>query len=829
MKLAFSTLGCPNWSWTDIITTAKDLGFDGIEVRGINHQLYAPSATPFQPTHIEETKAKLQQLRLEISCLSSSCYLFDTENLSQHLKDGKAYIDLAHKLGITYVRVLGDKEPHVTDQVDLSVVKSSLLELADYANDKNVTILIETNGVFANSSTMKHLIEELNKENIGVLWDIHHPYTFMKEPLEQTYYNLKPYIKYIHVKDSIIVNDRVQYKMIGEGEIPIKRLIKTLTSEQYDGYVVLEWTKRWQSDLEDAGIVFPHFINTIREYQHATSHILNAKGLVRLTMGDLIDQIANAYPDHEGVVYGDQDYRKTYKEFKEEVNQVAKGLMAINIKKGDHVAIWATNYPQWVVALFATAKIGAVLVTVNTNYKIFEAEYLLKQSDATTLILMDGFKDTNYVEIINKLCPELEHSEPGRLTSTKFPYLKNVIYLDKQRQSGMFLWEDLYELGSHITDEALYTVQASLDPDDIINMQYTSGTTGFPKGVMLTHYNIINNGKNIGDCMGFTEKDRLCIPVPFFHCFGLVLGILASITHGSTIVPVDHYSPEIVMSTLDREKCTACHGVPTMWIAMLNHSNFKKYDFSHLRTGIMAGSPCPEKAMRQVVEEMGCNEITIAYGQTESSPVCTQTRVNDSIEKRVATVGRPLSFVECRVVDPETGLDCDIDVQGEFVTRGYHVMKGYYKMPEATATAIDSDGWLHTGDLATMDKDGYYKITGRIKDMIIRGGENIYPKEIEEFLYTVEGILDVQVIGIPDKTYNEVVGAFIILKEDSSLTEDDIKEKVRTHMARHKVPSHIFFTDAFPMTASGKIQKYRLREMAAEMLNLSEEDLNATV
>lgn len=829
MKLAFSTLGCPNWSWIDIITTAKDLGFDGIEVRGINHQLFAPNALPFQAEHIKETRDKLQQLKLEISCLSSSCYLFDLDNLNQHIQDGKAYIDLAKDLDIKYVRVLGDKEPHITDSIDLSIVKSSLNTLADYASSKDVTLLIETNGLFADSNIMKTFIEDIEKDNVGVLWDIHHPYTFMKEPIEQTYYTLKPYIKYIHVKDSVLINNEVKYKMIGEGDIPIKRLIKTLTSEQFDGYVVLEWTKRWQSDLEDAGIVFPHFINTIKDYQNATSYILHSQGLVRMTMGDLIDQIAKAYPDHDGVIYGDQDYRKTFKEFKEEVDQVAKGLMAININKGDHVAIWATNYPQWIVALFATAKIGAVLVTVNTNYKIFEAEYLLRQSDATTLILMDGFKDTNYIDIINKLCPELQHSDPGHLVSAKFPYLKNIIYLDKKAQAGMFLWEDLYTLANQVSDEALYTVQASLDPDDIINMQYTSGTTGFPKGVMLTHYNIINNGKNIGDCMGFTEKDRLCIPVPFFHCFGLVLGILAAITHGATVVPVDHYSPEVVMSTIDKEKCTACHGVPTMWIAMLNHPNFRKYDYSSLRTGIMAGSPCPETAMRQVVEEMGCNEITIAYGQTESSPVCTQTRIDDSIQKRVATVGRPLPYVECRVVDPETGEVCDYDVQGEFVTRGYHVMKGYYKMPEATAAAIDSDGWLHTGDLATMDKDGYYKITGRIKDMIIRGGENIYPKEIEEFLYTVDGILDVQVIGIPDKTYNEVVGAFVILKDGSQLTEDDIKDQVRNHMARHKVPSHIFFTEAFPMTASGKIQKYKLREMASELLNLSEEDLNATV
>ncbi|PKM93369.1 MAG: AMP-dependent synthetase [Firmicutes bacterium HGW-Firmicutes-1] len=829
MKLAFSTLGCPNWSWSDMISTAKDLGFDGIEVRGIAHQLFAPKALPFTPENIEATKSKLNHLNLEISCLSSACYLFDQVNLLQHLSDGKEYIDLASNLGVKYVRVLGDKEPHVTEPVDMNAVREATIILADYAKSKDVTILIETNGVFANSATMKAFIGSLKKENVGVLWDIHHPFTFMNETLEHTYDTLKSFIKYIHVKDSVVVNGTVIYKMLGEGTIPIKELIKYLSADQYDGYVVLEWTKRWQKDLEDPGIVFPHFMNTIKSYQVSSSNVLTAKGLVKLTMGDLIDQVADAYPNHEGVAYGDQDYRKTYGELRDEINQVAKGFMALGIKKGDSVAVWATNYPEWITALFATAKIGAVLVTVNTNYKIYEAEYLLKQSDSTTLILMDGFKDTNYVEILNKLCPELSQSEPGKLNSVKFPYLKNIIYLDNATYAGMYHWKDLTSLGKDIPDEDLFSIQRSLDPDDIINMQYTSGTTGFPKGVMLTHYNIVNNGKNIGDCMHFTKDDRLCIPVPFFHCFGLVLGLLACVTHGSTMVPVDHYNPEVVMSTLDKEKCTACHGVPTMWIAMLNHPNFKNYDFTSLRTGIMAGSPCPEKAMRQVVEDMGCTEITIAYGQTEAAPVCTQSKADDSIERKVTTVGRALPFVECKVVDPETGETSPYGIQGEFVARGYNVMKGYYKMPEATSAAIDENGWLHTGDLATMDEEGYYKITGRIKDMIIRGGENIYPKEIEEFLYTVDGILDVQVIGIPDKEYNEVVGAFVILKEGSTLTVDNIKDEVRTHMARHKVPKHIFFTDSFPMTASGKIQKFKLRDLAVETLQLSEDDLNATV
>ena len=544
--------------------------------------------------------------------------------------------------------------------------------------------------------------------------------------------------------------------------------------------------------------------------------------LMKITIGDLLDHMAEKYPDHDAILYTDRPFRKTYSEFRDICNTVAKGFMAMGIKKGDHVAIWATNYPEWILAQFATAKIGAVLVTVNTNYKIFEVEYLLRQSDSNTLILIEGFKDSNYVDIMNQLCPELKDSKPGELNSAALRCLKNVIYVGDKNHPGMFNWNDLYEMASKISDEALLERQRSLDIHDVINMQYTSGTTGFPKGVMLTHYNVVNNGKCIGDCMNFTHEDKLCIPVPFFHCFGCVLGIMACVTHGTTMVPIEYYQPLKVMEAIQNEGCTAVHGVPTMFIAMLEHPEFSKFTFPKLRTGIMAGSPCPVKVMKQVVDQMGAKEITIAYGQTEASPVCTQTRVDDSIELRVSTVGRALPFIECKVVDPATNTELPYGTAGEFVARGYNVMKGYYKMPEATAQAIDSEGWLHTGDLATMDENGYFKITGRIKDMIIRGGENIYPKEIEEFLYTHPAVKDVQVIGVPDKQYGEVVMACIILKEGVSCTEDEIKESVRTHMARHKTPQYVRFVDGFPMTASGKIQKYKLREQAIEELGLQE-------
>jgi fatty-acyl-CoA synthase len=545
-------------------------------------------------------------------------------------------------------------------------------------------------------------------------------------------------------------------------------------------------------------------------------------GLLEITVGDLLDSMAERYPDHDAVLYTDRPFRKTYKEFKNLTDTVAKGLMAMGVKKGDHVSIWATNYPEWLLTMFATAKIGAVMVTVNTNYKIFEAEYLLRQSDTSTLILIEGFKDCNYVDIINELCPELAGSEPGKLSSKKLPVLKNVIYVGDKKHDGMFNWNDLYEWASKVSDEELMERQRSLDIRDVINMQYTSGTTGFPKGVMLTHYNIVNNGKCIGDCMNFTHEDKLCIPVPFFHCFGCVLGIMACVTHGTTMVPVDYFQPLKVMEAVQNENCTALHGVPTMFIAILEHPEFNKFKFSKLRTGIMAGSPCPIKVMKDVVEKMGASEITIAYGQTEASPVCTQTRVDDSIGLRVSTVGKALPQVECKVVDPETNQELPFGTPGEFVARGYNVMKGYYKMAEATANAIDGEGWLHTGDLATMDENGYFKITGRIKDMIIRGGENIYPKEIEEFLYTHPQVKDVQVIGVPSKQYGEEVMACIILKEGVTITEEEIKEHVKNHMARHKTPKYVKFIDSFPMTASGKIQKYKLREAAIEELNLQD-------
>jgi len=546
------------------------------------------------------------------------------------------------------------------------------------------------------------------------------------------------------------------------------------------------------------------------------------QALMNITVGNLLHEMATRYPDREMIKYTDRDYRRTWREFDEESDRIAKGFLGMGVKKGDHVAVWATNEPEWLLTLFGTAKIGAVLVTVNTSYKVFEAEYLLRQSDSKVLVMMDGFKDANYVDIIRQLSPTLADSKPGELDNPMLPFLKHVIYTGRTEQPGMYRWTDVEAHGAHVSDADLKAVHDTLDPDDIINIQYTSGTTGFPKGVMLTHNNIVNNGKCIGDRMNFTEEDRLCISVPFFHCFGLVLGILACLTHGSSMVPIDAYSPLKVMKALQDEACTVCHGVPTMFIAMLEHPEFKIFKLPKIRTGIMAGSPCPIKVMQQVVDEMGMNEITITYGQTEASPGCTMTTTDDPLELRVSTVGRIFPHTEAKIWNSETGTECPPHVPGEFCTRGYHIMRGYYKMPEATAQAIDAEGWLHTGDIATVDENGYYKITGRIKDMIIRGGENIYPKEIEEFLYTHPAVRDVQVIGVPSKAYGEEIMACIIIREGASLTEEEVKEYVKAHMARHKTPKYVHFMSTFPMTASGKIMKFKMREMAVELYGLKD-------
>ncbi len=538
------------------------------------------------------------------------------------------------------------------------------------------------------------------------------------------------------------------------------------------------------------------------------------------TFGELLDDMAQRFPDNEALVYHERGLRYTYRDFNEVCRQVAKGLLNLGVKKGDNVSIWANNVPEWVILQFATAKIGAILVTINTSYKSAELEYILEQSDSTTLFMVKSFKDTDYIRTMYDVVPELAAAEPGRLASPKLPCLKNVVCIGSEIPAGMLNLTSIIDRGKAVSDQELRAVEATLNCHEVVNMQYTSGTTGFPKGVMLTHYNVVNNGFNIGECMKFTEKDRLCIPVPFFHCFGCVLAVMACVTHASTMVPVEIFDPLTVLQTIEKEKCTAVHGVPTMFIAELEHPEFSRFDLTSLRTGIMAGSVCPIEVMKRVVKDMHVSEITSVYGQTESSPGITQTRTDDSIELRVATVGRALPGAEVRIVDIETGATLPPGKQGELCGRGYMVMKGYYKMPEETAKVIDADGWLHTGDLAIMDENGYCKITGRIKQMIIRGGENIYPREIEEFLYTHPNISDVQIYGVPDRKYGEQVMAAIVLKKGIEMSEEEVREFCRGRIANYKIPRYVKFVEGYPMTASGKIQKFKLREMAIKELRL---------
>jgi len=542
----------------------------------------------------------------------------------------------------------------------------------------------------------------------------------------------------------------------------------------------------------------------------------------RLTIGDLLDQTAARYPEHDALVYPDRGLRYSYRQFRDLCDRIARGLMALGIKRGEHMAVWATNVPEWVLTQFAAPKAGAVLVTVNTDYKLFELEYLLRQSDATTLLMIAGARDTSYIDMIYTLCPELRHSLPGRLNSKKLPMLRNVVLIGEEEHPGMYSWEQMVAMGESISASELQARQRSLDPDDVANMQYTSGTTGFPKGVMLSHTNLIGNAVSVAQCLNFSPEDRLCIPVPFFHCFGCVLSTLTCVVSGAAMVPVETFHPVRVLETVEKERCTALHGVPTMFITELEVLEKQFYDLSSLRTGIMAGSPCPVEVMKAVIDRMGMEEVVITYGQTEASPGITMTRTHDPLEVRVNTVGQPLPGVEVKIVDPATGEEVPRGFQGEICARGYNIMKGYYKMPEATAAAIDAEGWLHTGDLGTMDENGYCRITGRLKDMIIRGGENIYPREIEEFLYTHPKIKDVQVVGVPSIKYGEEVMAFIQLKEGCQATVEEIKEFCRGKIARYKIPQYIKFVPGYPTTANGKVQKFKLREQAIRALNLQE-------
>ena len=817
MNLSFSTNRWNGYSFSEFTSIAKEYKFNGIEIHDIGKM-----SDEFTPEKLSALYHSLISDKLKVSCIDLVGDIADKTTQENTFEEFEKAAFIASKLRCPYIRVRALEGDNSSDFIK---------RIIPVAEKYNVIILVETVGLFCDTACLSDFLTNFASDNVSALWDLHYPYRVKGEDPETTIKNLGAYIKHIHMKDSESQDVR---SLIGEGSLPIEEIMNALRSVNYNGYISIEWDPAWVDEVNDIDIIFPHFVSFMSRFKNPAraksvlydnktntgKYVWKKDALIEKTFSQVLDKMVEQFPDQYAIKYTTLDYTRTYSQFRDDVDTFARSLIALGVRPGHHVSVWATNVPQWYIAFWATTKIGAVLVTVNTAYKIHEAEYLLKQSDTHTLVLIEGYRDSNYKEIIAELCPELENTKQGQpLHAKRLPFLRNVITVG-YKQKGCITWEDAIDKASEVPIEEVWRYASNVDVHDVCNMQYTSGTTGFPKGVMLTHYNIVNDGKCIGDRMDLSTADRMMIQVPMFHCFGMVLAMTATMTHGGTILPLPYFSPKPALACINQERITAFHGVPTMFIAMLEHEDFPKTDFSYMRTGIMAGSPCPEPVMKQVVEEMNMKEITIVYGQTEASPGCTMSSTDDSIEVRVSTVGRAMPEIECKIIDPETGKDLGDNQTGEFVARGYNIMKGYYKMPKATKEAIDADGWLHTGDLALRTPDGNYKITGRLKDMIIRGGENIYPKEIEEFIYTHPSVKDVQVIGVPDEQYGEEIMACIILKDGESLTDKEMKDYIMSHMAKHKVPKYIDFVDAFPMNAAGKILKYKMREDAVEKLNI---------
>ena len=824
MKLSFSTRGWPGMSWEEMIETAVEMGFSGIEV--YNLPKFDPMLDRSGPFHKYQSAATVRQLRdkkLQIPCFDTSSDLAAADDPTDALLN---LMEVASNTRVPYVVAcaLNDNEPLVQQRLEV---------LLRRAEELSVGILLKTSGIYADTARLRSMMDRFASDFLGALWDIHHPYRDLGESADTTIKNLGSYIRHVHLRDS---DDQGNYQLIGEGTMPIADVMRALSSVNYDGFISLEWKPEWLDDLKEQEVIFPYFVNYMNRFHNPRgtkkSLYLNHDGtgqylwkkdeLINLTFYQVLERVAEEFPDQYAFKYTTLDYTRTYLEFKRDVDRFARALVSMGVKAGSKVAIWATNVPAWYITFWATVKIGAILVTVNTAYKIHEAEYLLRQSDTHTLVMIDSCLDSNYQAIINELCPEIAQTKAGEsLHCKRLPFLRNVITVGF-RQPGCLTLDEAVARYPLVSEEQVASMAAAVRPDDVCNMQYTSGTTGFPKGVMLTHYNVVNNGKCIGDRMGLSTADRMMIQVPMFHCFGMVLSMTSSMTHGATMCPMPYFSAKASLACINQEKITAFNGVPTMFIAMFNHPDYRKTDFSHMRTGIMAGAGCPPELMRRAAQpdEMNMRGIVSVYGQTESAPGSTMSAWTDSLEVRTDTVGYAFPHVQCKIVDPETGEEVGPGVNGEFCSRGYNTMKGYYKMPQATADTVDAEGWLHSGDIACRDEEGNYRITGRLKDMIIRGGENIYPKEIEEFIYTHPAVKDVQVIGVPDQKYGEEIFASIILKEAGSVTVEEMLAYIKASMARHKVPKYIEFVDAFPMNAAGKVLKYKMRQDAAERLGL---------
>ena len=828
MKLSFSTRGWGDLSWEELIDSALDMKFTGIEI----YNPYKFSALmdrggPFHKHKCAATIRQLRDLKLTIPCIDTSMDLSDETMENDSLKQ---MLQLAHDLKVGYVVAWASKG----DEAGEAQLRERLDALLPLAEELEVCLLIKTSGIYADTARLRTLLESYASDWLGALWDMHHPYRDFGESADSTIKNLGTYVKHVHLRDS---DNKDTYNLIGEGNMPVADMMRALSSINYDGFISLEWKPEWMDELQDREVIFPHFVNYMSRfnnprtrkkslyYNHDGSgqYVWKKDDLIDLTFPQVLDRMVEEFPDQYAFKYTTLDYTRTYSQFRDDVDNFARALVSMGVRPGMKVAIWATNVPAWFITFWATTKIGAILVTVNTAYKIHEAEYLLRQSDTHTLVMIESALDSNYRKIINEICPEIENTKAGTpLHCKRLPFLRNVITVDF-KQKGCLTFNEAMARCNLVPLEEIHRMAANVQPDDVCNMQYTSGTTGFPKGVMLTHYNVVNNGKCIGDRLGLSTADRFMVQVPMFHCFGMVLTMTSSMTHGATLCPLPYFSAKSSLACINQERITAFNGVPTMFIAMFNHPDYRKTDFSHMRTGIMAGAGCPPELMRRAAQpdEMNMRGIVSVYGQTESSPGSTMSAWTDDLMLRTNTVGYDFPHVECKIIDPETGEEVPDGVNGEFCSRGYNTMKGYYKMPEATRATVDAEGWLHSGDLACRDEDGTYRITGRLKDMIIRGGENIYPKEIEEFIYTHPAVRDVQVIGVPDKKYGEEIMACIILKEKGSVTMEEMTAYIKASMARHKVPRYITFVDSFPMNAAGKILKYKMRQDAARELGLT--------
>ena len=816
MKLAFSNEFVQAKSFLELCDLTKEYGFSGFEIADVQKEKAEHEDSIFHSSVQAASKRKLVNRHIGISVIGFNEYVCASTDSEKLLK----CVQNAVNAGINAVCVKFSEIPENT------VLKEIFAPSVLIAEKYDISILIETEGPLADTKKVLDVINVFGTACIGVCWNIRETYFVSKESADNTIQTLGAYIQYVRIGDKKGKTN----VLLGEGELPVKDFVNALKSLNYDGYVCA----LWNDEITDPDIVLTHFVsfmNNNDQEASKTKEIYYNRSktgtfpwkkydVLDITFSEVLDEMVERYPDQLAFKYTTLDYTRTYSEFRDDVDKVAAALISLGVKPGHHVAIWATNVPQWFLTFWATVKIGAVLVTVNTAYKIHEAEYLLRQSDTHTLVMIDSCKDSDYKAIIEELCPELKDIQPGTpLYSKTLPFLRNVVTVGFN-MDGCLEWDDFVKRSELVPFEEVRRRAKLVKSDDVCNMQYTSGTTGFPKGVMLTHNNIINNGKIIGDRMDISTADRMMIQVPMFHCFGMVLSMTNLMTHGGTICPMPYFSPKSSLACINNEKITCFNGVPTMFIAMFNHEDFAKTDFSYIRTGIMAGANCPPELMRRAADEMNMKEIISVYGQTEASPGCTMGEVNEDLDHRVDTVGSAFPGVECKIIDPETGEELPDGENGEFVARGYNIMKGYYKMPKATEQTIDADGWLHSGDICCRTPDGYFKVTGRLKDMIIRGGENLYPREIEEFYLTNDLVRDVQVVGVPDHRYGEEACAWIILKDGAESSEEEMREYGNDHMAKHKVPRYFIFTKEFPMNAAGKILKYKMRDESIEILGL---------